>query len=837
MLCSDIIMDGLFRTNDSRWSLIMKNQAEEKTRLFVDKAFDAIITTDIHGVIKSWNPKSEKMFGLSVKEVLGKSIFDNIVPEQRRDLLRTYLDHCTNTGTCIMSGGKLEISFLDCRKREFPAELTLSSALCGGNPVFIFIIRDITDRRQVEEAILLSRKQMEAVAQIGAMANSTLDIIEVLNHILTGTLKAADASAGMIFLRDPETGCLEGGASHGLSEAFVEAFKDQVIKPGEGLTGRIAQTGEAIYIAEDSSHDPRVARSVVKAEGLNSFIGVPVYAEDRIVAVMNIATRPPDVLREEKIVLIKAVGTHAGFAIQNARLFKERRKAEKLLADSEAKYRAAIETSSDGFWINDMEGRILEVNDAYLRQSGYSREELLSMHVNDLEGIEKLEETSEHIQKVMRNGGDIFETRHRRKGGVEWDVEVNVIFWPAVGARIFCFLRDITQRKRDDAINASRLHLMQFAVNHSLDELLEETLNEVEKLTGSPIGFYHFVEDDQKSLTLQNWSARTKTEFCKAEGKGLHYDIARAGVWVDCVYQRKPVIHNDYASLPHRKGMPSGHAEVVRELVVPVIRGKKIRAILGIGNKPADYTKKDVEAVSLLADLAWEIVERKEAERKIIFYQNMLRTLMSKLLVAEEQERRRISEHIHDNISQNLAISKMNLESLQEEFPHAAKELKETQELIEQTIKFIRSLTFELSPPILHELGFIAAVEWFADKVRERYGIIVKFNADSKFKALKGETGILLFRTVKELLNNVIKHSKAKRARVSIQGYGDYMEIKVEDDGAGFDASEINDCLIKGESFGIASIRERISYLNGNFEIHSRPGEGTKVRIIVPLHK
>jgi PAS domain S-box-containing protein/putative nucleotidyltransferase with HDIG domain len=173
------------------------------------------------------------------------------------------------------------------------------------------------------------------------------------------------------------------------------------------------------------------------------------------------------------------------------------------------------------------------------------------------------------------------------------------------------------ERKRNEAINASRLHLVQFSLTHSLDELLEETLNETEKLTGSLIGFYHFVDDDQKSLLLQNWSTRTKSEFCTAKGKGLHYAISEAGVWVDCVYQRKPVIHNDYASLPHRKGMPEGHAAVSRELVVPVFRGEKIRAILGVGNKPTDYTQQDIKTVSLLADLAWEIAERKRAEESV----------------------------------------------------------------------------------------------------------------------------------------------------------------------------------------------------------------------------
>jgi PAS domain S-box-containing protein len=106
-------------------------------------------------------------------------------------------------------------------------------------------------------------------------------------------------------------------------------------------------------------------------------------------------------------------------------------------------------------------------------------------------------------------------------------------------------------------------------------------------------------------------------EFCRAEGKGAHYPIDQAGVWVDCFHQRRPVIHNDYASLPHRKGLPKGHAPVVRELVVPILRGDRVVAILGVGNKPTDYTERDVEVVRYLADVAWEIAERKQAEEAL----------------------------------------------------------------------------------------------------------------------------------------------------------------------------------------------------------------------------
>jgi len=178
-----------------------------------------------------------------------------------------------------------------------------------------------------------------------------------------------------------------------------------------------------------------------------------------------------------------------------------------------------------------------------------------------------------------------------------------------------------------------RLNLFEYSISHSLDELLQKTLDEVCELTESPIGFYHFVENDQKTLTLQAWSTRTIREFCKAEGKGMHYDIDQAGVWVDCVRERKPVIHNDFASLPHRKGLPEGHAAVVRELIVPIMRSDKIVAILGIGNKPMDYEEKDIEIVSYLADIAWEITEHKRTEKEVRGQRNLLQKILDILPV------------------------------------------------------------------------------------------------------------------------------------------------------------------------------------------------------------
>jgi hypothetical protein len=178
-------------------------------------------------------------------------------------------------------------------------------------------------------------------------------------------------------------------------------------------------------------------------------------------------------------------------------------------------------------------------------------------------------------------------------------------------------LLHIQRQDQADRVFQARLRVMQYTDAHTLDELLQFTLDEIETLTGSTISFLHFVEPDQTTLWLQAWSTNTLQNMCKAEGKDRHYDVEQAGIWADAARHRQPVIHNNYAALPHRKGMPEGHALVVREMIVPILRDKKVVAILGVGNKPQDYTSDDVELASTFADFAWDTVEHKQAENAL----------------------------------------------------------------------------------------------------------------------------------------------------------------------------------------------------------------------------
>lgn len=177
-----------------------------------------------------------------------------------------------------------------------------------------------------------------------------------------------------------------------------------------------------------------------------------------------------------------------------------------------------------------------------------------------------------------------------------------------------------------EAMVQVRYQLLEYATMHTVDELLQYALDEVCRLNDSPMGFYHLIDPDQQILTQQAWSTRTLQEFCKAESQGSHYDVEQAGVWADCVRTRAPVIHNNYAALGNKKGLPDGHAPVVRELVVPVIRDERIVAVLGVGNKAVDYTTRDAEEVLYLADVAWEIIDTRRAQQELKHANELLQT-------------------------------------------------------------------------------------------------------------------------------------------------------------------------------------------------------------------
>jgi len=235
--------------------------------------------------------------------------------------------------------------------------------------------------------------------------------------------------------------------------------------------------------------------------------------------------------------------------------------------------------------------------------------------------------------------------------------------------------------------------------------------------------------------------------------------------------------------------------------------------------------------------IARDITERKRAEDQLLAYQGRLQSLASELSLAEERERRRIARDLHDRIGQTLAICKIKLGALRASASSTglAGPLDEIHELIDEIIQETRSLTFEVSSPILYELGLEAAVEWLVEQIQEQYGLLSHFEDDRQPKPLDDDVRVLLFQAVRELLTNVAKHAQAHNVKVSLRRENSNIKITVEDDGNGFDTSDVVSHWSRAEGFGLFSIRERLGHLGGCLEVESEPGHGTWATLAAPL--
>jgi PAS domain S-box-containing protein len=232
-----------------------------------------------------------------------------------------------------------------------------------------------------------------------------------------------------------------------------------------------------------------------------------------------------------------------------------------------------------------------------------------------------------------------------------------------------------------------------------------------------------------------------------------------------------------------------------------------------------------------------DITERRQARRRLAAYQRRLRSLASELVLSEERERRRLSVFLHDQIGQALAMAKMRLQAwTAADTPGDARQVaSEVQEIIEQVIGDTRSMTFDLSPPILYELGFAAAVEWLLERLADKEGLRFEFVNDAEPKLLAEDVRVALFLAVRELLMNVIKHARAKGVNVSIQQTDDELTVQIVDDGRGFEAEKVAAPGSRAGGFGLFNIREHLGHLGGRFDIASAPGQGTKATLAVPI--
>jgi len=235
------------------------------------------------------------------------------------------------------------------------------------------------------------------------------------------------------------------------------------------------------------------------------------------------------------------------------------------------------------------------------------------------------------------------------------------------------------------------------------------------------------------------------------------------------------------------------------------------------------------ERVKVETDLQKSLVKIKE-------YQFKLKKLNSELSITEEKERRRIAEFLHDGLSQILSLVHIKLTSLlnSEQLPKTDITIRESVQLIHNAISETRSLTYDLSPPILFELGLIPAIKWKLEQTENKYNIATSIKCSDETLEINTDIRVMLYRIVSELITNVIKHANADLIRIEIYKDQCYLYISVIDNGQGFNCS-VRTKTVEDSGFGLFSIRERLDSIRGFLIYESDNRIGTNAIVQIPI--
>jgi len=485
----------------------------------------------------------------------------------------------------------------------------------------------------------------------------------------------------------------------------------------------------------------------------------------------------------------------------------ERLKTEKALKDNEQRFRTLVANLPGAVYrcLNDEEWTMLFLSKAIEEISGYPAEDFIRNRTRSFASIIHPDDRELLDQKVQEGltAGRFYTYEYRiinRQGDCRWVYEKGQGVYDAAGILLWLdgAIFDVTERKR-----------------------AEEALRESEERYRSLVDTF----PETISVHCQGKILYINSAGCRMLGAASPEELLGRSLF--------DFLHPDSQELVGKR---------VKQLQ------KEMKPLEPVEEKfvRLDGRVIDVEVTASLVFysgkactqvVARDISLRKQAEEKLLAYQEKLRSLASELTLLEERERRQVAADLHDHVSQALAISKLKIEALRKHHLDAAvlAELEEIRRLIEGTIQDTRSLIFDLSPPILYELGLKAALEWLAERIQEQSHIAIDFEGRGEMVPLANDIQVILFQTVRELLMNVAKHSKANQAKVTMQQESDQIKIVVKDNGVGFDSSLAFPSRKNGNGFGFFSVHERLRYVGGGLDIQSKPGRGSKIVITAPL--
>ncbi|NMW21174.1 MAG: diguanylate cyclase [Chlorobiaceae bacterium] len=485
-------------------------------------------------------------------------------------------------------------------------------------PYLMGLGSDITKlKRSENRQIRLNRTllMLSKCNEIILHAQEEVKLLDALCHIIVeiGSYRMALVCYAELDKAKSVKPVAQAGFDEGYREKLMVSWAN--IDRGLGPTGTAIRTGKP-SLTRDVKNDPHFEpwRMDAIKNGYASIQGLPLKTDNKVFGAVTVYSAYPDAFDEMETELLTTLADNLAYGIMVLRAGKTHRLGEEKLLQSEKRYRSLFQNHHTVMLITDpQDGKIVDANPAAAKFYGWPREKLYRMYIQEINTLPPAE-TMAAMEQTRSGEKSHFLFRHRRANGSIRAVEVFCNRVKIAGRDLlYSIIHDVTERKQYETATAFRLFLILKVATHSIEELLQATLDEAERLTESSFGFFLFVGEDQAEVSLQACSSKTKKSM-EDVADDAHYGFDNTRGVDEALRSRKAVIQNDHEALKDRKGMEIGDINVNCEVVVPVLREEKVVAILMVCNKLSDYYEDDVKWVTLLADIAWDVVDKKIAD-------------------------------------------------------------------------------------------------------------------------------------------------------------------------------------------------------------------------------
>src|SRR5829696_2966304 len=751
---------------------------EEHFRSLVEGMRDyAIFTLDPQGCVASWNAGAELLEGYNSEEIVGEHFSVFFTEEDTR--LGKPEEHLEAAAS---EGRSVEENWL-VRKdgSRFWADTILTALHDDEGKLrgFSVVTQDITEKKEAERNLEEAEDRLRTLVE----------------HVPAITY----------------TG--EVGGDHAL--AYVSPQIEEVLgySPGE--------------VMADPDHwtkmlHPHDRRWVLVEDRRTGETGDPFALEYRI-----FARNGRVVWLRDEAMLVRDEEGHPlhwqGFMLD----VTKRKKAEEKLRESDELYRNVVEQAAENIFLMDPYTKhILQANASFHHSLGYEAEELRRLTLYDIVAHDH-ESIDRNVQRVLDRGRlSIGERRYRRKDGSLINVEVSAGAIAYGGRPALCVVaHDVTQRKMaEEALRRSLDALLAlYETGQILSSSLEreeigsrllEIASHISNLTAAVIS----IPDENGELSI--WRS-----------SGLEELWRQARLAPEALSARREVLESRVQRFLRLRWPEDPRGRHLVSLYIPMlVRDRLVGVLEAYGPEPLG--EEGSETLINLANQGASALENARLYAELAERKNQLRRLVGKLIMTQEEERRRVAYDVHDGLAQTAAPAHQHLQVFARHNPPGSasgqEELDEALQLVREVVGEARQVIHDLRPTVLDDFGLAAAVRLQVQTLHSD-GLEVGFEEALGDQRLPPEVETTLFRVAQEALTNVRKHARASTAHVVLDRSGKAVRLMVRDEGRGFRPDEAKKSNGPGERVGLSGMRERLSLLGGRFEPQSEPGSGTTV--------